>query len=217
VTVHPVAAGEISHFDIEADVLIAGYGVAGASATVEAARPGAEVVVLERTGGWGGAAALAGGFIYLGGGTPIQKEGWPRRRPLRFYGGNRPGVCGRVAELESELGPPNGSLQTTLAAYNDGAARGDDPLLRKKPQWLRPIGTPVRAIDPRGATGGFPLGGLDTTLAAKVLHVGGDPTPGLLAAGRATASIAAWGYASGASLGDGSFYGRRAGRLAARA
>ncbi len=53
--------------------MIAGYGIAGAAAAVEAASAGADVLVLERTGGWGGAAAMAGGFIYLGGGTAIQK------------------------------------------------------------------------------------------------------------------------------------------------
>src|SRR5262249_61740044 len=55
------------------DVVIAGYGIAGAAAAVEAASLGANVLVVERTGGWGGAAAMAGGFIYLGGGTPLQK------------------------------------------------------------------------------------------------------------------------------------------------
>ena len=35
--------------------------------------------------------------------------------------------------------------------------------------------------------------------------------PGLYAAGRTTAGIAAGGYVSGISLGDGSFFGRRAG------
>lgn len=39
--------------------------IAGVTAAIEAARAGAEVLVLERTGGWGGAASLAGGFIYL--------------------------------------------------------------------------------------------------------------------------------------------------------
>ncbi len=72
-TIRPAAAGDVANWDVEADVVIAGYGIAGASAAIEAARAGAEVVVLERTGGWGGAAALAGGFVYLGGGTPIQK------------------------------------------------------------------------------------------------------------------------------------------------
>ncbi len=71
--VTPIPASSITSWDHEADVVIAGYGVAGAAAAVEAARAGADVLVLERTGSWGGAAAMAGGFIYLGGGTPIQK------------------------------------------------------------------------------------------------------------------------------------------------
>jgi 3-oxo-5alpha-steroid 4-dehydrogenase len=126
-------------------------------------------------------------------------------------------VCETVAELESEMGLPTGSLQATVAAYNAGAAAGEDPLLHKKAQWLRPIGTPVGAIDLRESTGGFTLGGLLTSLDAEVLHVSGEPIPGLSAAGRCTAGLAAWGYASGISLGDGSFYGRRAGRSAAAA
>ena len=73
VTVMPTHAGDIASWDVEADVVIAGYGIAGVSAAIEAARAGADVMVLERTGGWGGAAALAGGFVYLGAGTPIQK------------------------------------------------------------------------------------------------------------------------------------------------
>lgn len=126
-------------------------------------------------------------------------------------------VCETVAELEAEIGLPTGSLQDTVARYNAGAERGEDPLLHKKSRWLRPIGSPVGAIDLRHATGGFPLGGLRTTLSAEVLHVSGEPIPGLFAAGRCTAGLAAWGYASGISLGDGSFYGRRAGRAAAKA
>ncbi len=125
-------------------------------------------------------------------------------------------VADSVADLESEIGLSPGSLQSTVAAYNDAAARGEDPLLHKKAQWIKPIGTPVGAIDLRESTGGFTLGGLLTTLDGEVLHVSGEPIPGLFAAGRCTAGLAAWGYASGVSLGDGSFYGRRAGRSAAR-
>lgn len=125
-------------------------------------------------------------------------------------------VCETVAELEAEIGLAPGSLQATVAAYNKGAERGEDPLLFKKSQWLRPIGSPIGALDLRGHTGGFTLGGLLTTLDAEVLHVNGEPIPGLFAAGRAAAGLAAWGYASGVSLGDGSFYGRRAGRAAAK-
>src|SRR5690349_24997719 len=71
----PIPAASITSWDDEADVVIAGYGVAGAAAAVEATRAGADVLVLERTGSWGGAASMAGGFIYLGGGTEIQKAG----------------------------------------------------------------------------------------------------------------------------------------------
>lgn len=125
-------------------------------------------------------------------------------------------VADTVADLESELGMAPGALQATVAGYNEGAARGADPLLHKKARWLKPIGSPIGAIDLRGCTGGFTLGGLATTLDAEVLHVSGAPIPGLYAAGRSAAGLAAWGYASGISLGDGSFYGRRAGRSAAQ-
>ena len=125
-------------------------------------------------------------------------------------------VCESVAELEAEIGLPTGTLQATVSVYNDNAARGEDPLLHKKAEWLKPIGTPVGAIDLRASCAGFTLGGLQTTLDSEVLHVSGAPIPGLYAAGRCTAGVAAWGYASGISLGDGSFYGRRAGRAAAK-
>lgn len=124
-------------------------------------------------------------------------------------------VCDSIAELEHEMGLAPESLQGTVAAYNAAAERGEDPLLHKKSQWLRPIGSPVGAIDLRESTGGFTLGGLQTSLDGEVLHVSGVPIPGLYAAGRCTAGLAAWGYSSGISLGDGSFYGRRAGRSAA--
>lgn len=125
-------------------------------------------------------------------------------------------VADTVADLETQIGVAPGALQATVAAYNEGAARGVDPLLHKKAQWLRPIGSPLGAIDLSDSTGGFTLGGLATTLDGEVLHVSGAPIPGLFAAGRCSAGLAAWGYASGVSLGDGSFYGRRAGGRAAR-
>ncbi|HXA63181.1 MAG TPA: FAD-binding protein, partial [Streptosporangiaceae bacterium] len=61
----------------------------------------------------------------------------------------------------------------------------------------------------------FTLGGMVTTVDGEVVGPGGDPIPGLFAAGRATSGIPSWGYASGTSLGDGTFFGRRAGWAAA--
>ena len=126
-------------------------------------------------------------------------------------------VCETVAELELEMGLAPRSLQSTVASYNEAAERGEDPLLHKKAQWLKPIGSPVGAVDLRESTGGFTLGGLTTSLDAEVLDVSGRPIEGLYAAGRSASGLAAWGYASGISLGDSSFYGRRAGRHAAKA
>jgi 3-oxo-5alpha-steroid 4-dehydrogenase len=48
-----------------------------------------------------------------------------------------------------------------------------------------------------------------------VLDPEGRPIPGLFAAGRATSGLSVGGYSSGLSLGDGTFFGRRAGRCAA--
>ncbi|GAA3187928.1 hypothetical protein GCM10020255_085510 [Rhodococcus baikonurensis] len=80
-SIRPQSAASIEQWHFEADVVVAGYGIAGVSASIEAARAGADVLVLERTSGWGGAAALAGGFIYLGGGTlPNRHSG--SRTPL---------------------------------------------------------------------------------------------------------------------------------------
>lgn len=56
------------------DVIVVGYGAAGASAALEAAERGARVLVLDRGYG-GGATALSGGIIYAGAGTAEQKCG----------------------------------------------------------------------------------------------------------------------------------------------
>ena len=54
--------------------MIAGLGCAGACAALEARAAGADVLVLERAALGGGTSALSGGLIYLGGGTPVQKQ-----------------------------------------------------------------------------------------------------------------------------------------------
>ncbi|GLZ28605.1 23S rRNA methyltransferase [Lentzea sp. NBRC 105346] len=57
--------------DVEADVVIVGYGAAGVCAAIEAASAGVSVVVLDRFAG-GGATAMSGGVVYAGGGTRQQ-------------------------------------------------------------------------------------------------------------------------------------------------
>jgi 3-oxo-5alpha-steroid 4-dehydrogenase len=123
-------------------------------------------------------------------------------------------VATTVAELEAEMGLPDGSLQATVEMYNRHAERGEDPLFHKRPEFLRPLKAPFGGIPLTGTYAVFTLGGLVTTVDGEVIGAGGSPIPGLYAAGRATWGIPSWGYASGTSLGDGTFFGRRAGRAA---
>src|SRR5579863_2321870 len=64
--------GRPVHWDLEADVVVVGFGAAGACAALGAAAAGRAGVVLDRCTG-GGAAALSGGVVYAGGGTPQQR------------------------------------------------------------------------------------------------------------------------------------------------
>lgn len=127
-----------------------------------------------------------------------------------------------VEEMEAGLGLPEGALVETLARYNEYAARGEDPDFHKHPDWLAPqdqgpwgvydlsLGTALYA--------GFTLGGMRTDLDGRVMRDDRSVIGGLYAAGACASNIAqdGAGYCSGTQLGEGSFFGRRAGRHAAR-
>ena len=117
----------------------------------------------------------------------------------------RDGIARRIAAIQP-------STSTTRHA-----AEGSDPVLGKKSEWVKPIVGPFAAIDLRGRTGGFTLGGLKTTVDSEGsarLGCADPPDSSQRVAG--TSGVCAGGYASGTSLGDGSFFGRRAGISAAR-
>lgn len=124
-----------------------------------------------------------------------------------------------IEELETEIGLPEGSLTSTVELYNRHAAAGRDPLFHKGAEFLKPLSAPpfgavdVAADKVTYAT--FTLGGLHTRPTGEVLSPDGAVVPGLYAAGRTTSGVAAHGYVSGISLGDGTFFGRLAGRSAA--
>lgn len=127
-----------------------------------------------------------------------------------------------VAEMAQGLGVPADALGATLERYNAHAARGEDPDFGKAPEWLAPQDHgPWGAFDlslGKATYAGFTMGGLATTLDAQVRREDGSVVEGLYAAGACAANIAqdAKGYASGTQLGEGSYFGRRAGRHAAR-
>lgn len=66
------------------DVIVVGYGIAGAAAAIEAANNGSRVLVLDRGYG-GGASALSGGVVYAGGGTAQQKQAGYNDTPENLY------------------------------------------------------------------------------------------------------------------------------------
>lgn len=126
-------------------------------------------------------------------------------------------------ELERDAGFAEGTLSATMATYNRYASRGEDPLFHKSPEFLRPLDQPPFALLDFSIDSGiyypaFTLGGLDTTVDGQVLSATGHVIPGLFAAGRTTAGLPRSGesYASGMSIGDATYFGRRAGRAAAR-
>lgn len=71
-------------WDETADVVVVGFGAAGACAALEAHAAGARVLVLERFQG-GGATRLSGGVVYAGGGTSIQAKAGVTDTPEDLY------------------------------------------------------------------------------------------------------------------------------------
>lgn len=67
-----IESAEHQNWDDEADVLVIGYGAAGACAALQARESGADVMIIDKFEG-GGTTALSGGVIYAGG-TRFQRE-----------------------------------------------------------------------------------------------------------------------------------------------
>jgi len=126
-----------------------------------------------------------------------------------------------VREMEAGLGVPQGALVATLDEYNRDAAAGEDRRFHKRPEWLKPLDQgPYAAFDLSFSSSTYAyiaLGGLKTNADGQALDASGGPVEGLYAVGACAAHFPMNGgeYASGQSLGPGSFFGRRAGRHAA--
>lgn len=137
-----------------------------------------------------------------------------------------------IEELATEaVGFPAGAIQQSVTDYNYSANNGQDSEFGKAPEWLSPLTEgPFALLDLSfdrqtavimpGTTGplAFSLGGLDTLPTGEVKRPSDGVVPGLYAAGRVTAGLprSSKGYASGMSVGDATFFGRKAGQSAAR-
>jgi succinate dehydrogenase/fumarate reductase flavoprotein subunit len=126
-----------------------------------------------------------------------------------------------IAELEQALGIPAGNVAATLDRYNEFAANGEDPDYHKQPEYVAPQDNGPWAVFDlslgRAMYSGFTMGGLAVTVDGEVQRGDGSVVPGLYAVGACASNIAqdGKGYASGTQLGEGSFFGRRAGVHAA--
>lgn len=123
-------------------------------------------------------------------------------------------------ELAEEIGLPPGDLAATLERYNTDAARGVDTEFHKRGELVRPLLGPVGAMDLRVESAyyaSFTLGGVRIDNDGRALRDDGSVVDGLFCVGRTASGIPARGYVSGISLGDGTFFGRCAGRTAAGA
>ncbi|MGV9799531.1 FAD-binding protein [Mycobacterium sp. NPDC003449] len=126
-----------------------------------------------------------------------------------------------IEEMEAALGIPAGNLAASLRRYNDNAAKGIDPDFHKQPDYLAVQDTGPWAVFDlslgRAMYSGFTMGGLTVSIDGEVLRADGAAIAGLYAAGACAANIAqdGKGYSSGTQLGEGSFFGRRAGAHAA--
>ena len=125
-------------------------------------------------------------------------------------------------EVEAELGMPAGTLVASVEVYNRHAARGEDPLFLKDSNWLKALDEPpFAALACHLKEAYYPfftLGGLSVQPTGEVLTTDGGVIPGVYAAGRTACGLPRWGkgYSSGMSLGDCTFFGRKAGLSAAR-
>ncbi|OBA61861.1 hypothetical protein A5647_09545 [Mycobacterium sp. 1100029.7] len=126
-----------------------------------------------------------------------------------------------IAELENALQIPSGNLAATLERYNEFAAKGEDPDFHKQPEYLAAQDNGPWAVFDlslgRAMYSGFTMGGLATSVDGEVLRADGTVVAGLYAVAACASNIAqdGKGYASGTQLGEGSFFGRRAGAHAA--
>lgn len=142
---------------------------------------------------------------------------------VSFLGAQVAGTGESIEELEEELELRKGTLQQTIALYNEDCEAGTDTLQHKAPQWLEKLEPPLVALDVTPGRGVimpyFTLGGLDTLPSGEVVNPQRMNIPGLYAAGRTACGVVtrAAGYNSGMSVGDATFSGRMAGKAAAAA
>lgn len=119
------------------DVLVVGWGAAGACAALEAKAQGAEVIIADRFTG-GGASAKSGGVVYVGGGTRQQKKAGFQDTPEAMFEYLRHETQGVVSD-------------ETLKRFCDQS--------RENLRWLESKGAPYSHEVPPGGKASYPPDG----------------------------------------------------------
>jgi 3-oxo-5alpha-steroid 4-dehydrogenase len=88
---------EAFKWDQEADLVVAGFGGAGAAAALEAKEQGLDTLVLDRFNG-GGSTVISGGIFYAGGGTSIQQQAGVEDTPENMFNYLKQEVQGAVSD-----------------------------------------------------------------------------------------------------------------------
>jgi len=126
-----------------------------------------------------------------------------------------------VDDMEYALDIPPGNLAYALDYYNRLATEGHDPEFHKQRGFVAAQDHgPWAAFDlslHQARYAAFTLGGLSTSIDGQVLREDRTPVARLYAVGASASSIAVDGksYSTGVRLGEGSYFGRRAGVHAA--
>jgi 3-oxo-5alpha-steroid 4-dehydrogenase len=115
------AAPTLRPWDEQVDVVVVGFGGAGACAAIEARDQGASVLIVDRFLG-GGATRLSGGVVYLGGGTELQKKAGYDDTPEEMF---------KYLSLETKDAVDEDILRTFCSASVENF------------DWLRRVGVPL--------------------------------------------------------------------------
>jgi 3-oxo-5alpha-steroid 4-dehydrogenase len=121
----------------ECDVLVVGWGAAGACAAIEACDQGADVMVVDRFQG-GGASAKSGGVVYAGGGTAQQQRAGFADTPEAMFDYLKHETQGVISDA-------------TLKRFCDESV--------SNLQWLEAMGTPYSHTLPPGGKTSYPQDG----------------------------------------------------------
>ncbi len=143
--------------------------------------------------------------------------------PRRWFDAGIAHRADTLEELARSTGVPAGALRSTVERFNEFAGLGRDPDFRRgESAYDRYYGDPRQRPNPclgplrKPPFYAFSLvpgdlgtkGGLRTDERARVLRPGGEPIPGLYAAGNASATVMGRGYAgAGATLGPAMTFG----------